>query len=286
MSIIEGALMRAGVERAPDSKVIHIAAGDGELNTALGDCTAYNGDIIVVSPGNHSVTEVVDIDVGGVTIVAAELGLPAEEQGEKFTVNAAAAYTDGPAAVITAPCRIIGMGFAGRQTAGESLLIDCEEAGGFSGGFISLEYCRFSVWYGAMTHGLKMIGGAVNKVLHCSFDGLFGGFGTSAIGLYNDAGGLTPSYTEVKHCIFQGVGSGKHAIKHGTGSTPVGFLYAHNYLLPGFLGNYGKFLDNTNVASTGMCADNWLAPLANQAAAFENLTNATIGFADNHYEEA
>lgn len=286
MGVIEGALYRAGIRRNPDSKVLHISAGDGELNTALGDCSAYNGDIIVVSPGNHNVTEVVDFDVAGVTVVAAELGLPAEEQGEKFTINAAASYTDGPAAKITAPVRIVGMGFAGRQTAGESLLLDCEEAGGFSGGFITLEQCRFSCWYGAMTHGIKQIGGAVNKILECSFDGLFGGFGTSAIGYYNDTGGYTPSYAEVKRCLFQGVGSGKHAIKHATGSTPYGFLYAHNYLLPGFLGNYGKFLDNTDVAAKGMCADNWLAPLANQAAAFENLTNATIGFADNHYEEA
>lgn len=256
------------------------------LQAGIDACTADNGDIVVVLPGDHDVTATVTFDKSGITVMASLLGLPAEEQGEKFTVNAAAALDDAPVAIITAPCRIVGLGFAGRDTTQESLLIDCEEAGGYSGGFVSLENCRFSVWYGAMDAGLRMIGGAVNKVIGCSFDGLFGGFGTAAIILENDTGGLTPAYTEVKRCVFQGVGSGKHAIKHATGSTPYGFFYGHNRLLPGFLGNYGKFLDNNSVVSTGMCADNWLAPLATQGAAFENLGAATIGFADNHYEEA
>lgn len=256
------------------------------LQAGIDACTADNGDIVVVLPGNHSVTSTVTFDKSGITVMASHLGIVAEEGGEKFTVNAAASLDSAPVAIITAPCRIIGLGFAGRDTTQESLLIDCEEAGGYSGGFISLENCRFSCWYGAMDAGLRMIGGAVNKVIGCSFDGIFGGFGTAAIILENDTGGFTPAYTEVKGCVFQGVGSGKHAISHDASSTPYGFFYGHNRLLPGFLGNYGKFLDNNDVASTGLCADNWLAPLANQAAAFENLTNATIGFADNHYEEA
>lgn len=256
------------------------------LQTAIDACTADNGDVIVVKPGNHGVTSTVTFDCSGITVVAAQLGLPAEEQGEKFTVNAAASLDDAPVGIITAPTRIIGLGFAGRDTTQESLLIDCEEAGGFSGGFSSLEYCRFSCWYGAMDAGLRTIGGAVNKVIGCSFDGIFAGFGTAAIIMENDTGGFAASYTEVKNCVFQGVGSGKHAIQHATGSVPVGVFYGHNRLVGGFLGNYGKFLDNNNVASTGLIADNWLAPLANQGAAFENMTNSSIGFADNHYEEA
>jgi hypothetical protein len=294
-----------GAQQAPGGKTFYVnpAAGgaddrdvpwwdvDGSvvfstLQGAIDACVDYRGDIIYVKRGNHGVTEAVTFDKAGISVFAQTFGHPAEEVGESFTVNAAASYDDGPAAIITAPCRIIGLGFAGRSLTEESLLIDCQEAGGFSGGFIELINCRFSVWYGAIAAGVRMIGGAVNKLRGCSFDGLFGGFGTAGIILENDAGGLTPAYTEVVHCVFQGVGSGKHAIKHATGSTPYGFFYAHNRLLPGFLGNYGKFLDNNSVVSKGMCADNWLAPLANQAAAFENLGASVIGFADNHYEEA
>lgn len=255
------------------------------MNTAIGQCTTDGGELIVVKPGNHGVTSTVNFNVRGITVMAAPLGLSSEEQGESFTINADSTYTDGPAATITQPCRIVGIGFAGRQTAGESLLIDCQEAGGYAGGFNELINCRFSCWYGAMTHGVKQIGGAVNKYLGCSFDGLFGGFGTSAIGFYNDTGGFAAAYTKVLRCYFQSIGSGNHAILHATGSVPVNFVYAHNYLIAGWAAQ-GKFLDNNNVAALGQCADNWLAPLATQAAAFENLTNATIGFADNHYEEA
>lgn len=244
------------------------------------------GDIIVVFPGAHSVTTQVNFNKRGITVVASNFGSPAEEAAESFTVNAASSLTSGGPAKITAPVRIIGLGFASRDLTAEGLLIDCEESGGFSGGFNELINCRFSVWYGAVDYGIRMIGGAINKVRHCSFDGLFGGFDIGAIGLQNDTGGITPAYTEVDHCVFQGVGSGKHAIVHAVGSTPVGVFYGHNRLLSGFLGNEGKLLDNNNVASTGMCADNWVAPLANQGAAFENMTNSEIGFADNHYEEA
>lgn len=286
MTLIEGALLDAIHNQNPNGRVFRIPAGDGELAAAVEAANADNGDIIVVNPGTHDLTAQLVIDKPGITIIASELGLPKEEQGEKFTINAAASLSSGAPVKILDACRIIGMGFAGRDLTAESLLIDCEEQGGFNGGFIELDYCRFPCWYGAIDQGIRMIGGALNKVRYCSFDGLFVGYDIGAIKLENDVGGFAPSYLEVDHTVFQGVGSGKHAIVHAAGSVPVGVYYGHNRLLPGFLGNQGKFLDNNNVASSGMCADNWLAPLANQGAAFENMATSTIGFADNHYEEA
>lgn len=284
MSTIEGALRRAGVNLSATAQLFVCEAGDGNLQDCIDACVADNGDVIVVQPGSHSVTATVTFDKSGITVLAAELGLPPEVQGEKFTVNAAAALDDAPAAIITDPCRIIGLGFAGRDLTQESLLIDCEEQGGFAGGFVQLEYCRFSVWYGAIAAGLRTIGGALNHIRGCSFDGLFGGFGTAAIIMENDAGGQAPAYTRVERCYFSGVGSGKHAIVHAVGSIPVGQIYAHNYMEPGFSGNAGAFLDNNNVASTGLVADNWTG-LADKATAFENLTNSSLVFADNHYDE-
>lgn len=256
------------------------------LNAAIALCTAGQGDVIVVYPGSHSVTEQVVFNKEGITVVASQYGGPLEETAESFTVNAAASLDTGAPAKILDPCTIIGLGFQGRDLTAEGLLIDCEEQGGFNGGFNYLLNCRFGVWYGAIDYGIRMIGGSVNKVIGCSFDGLFGGFDVGAIGLENDTGGITPAYTEVKHCVFSGVGSGKHAIVHAVGSTPLGVLYAHNYLKAGFTAaNQGKFLENNSVVGSGLIADNWLAPLANQGAAFENLGSSTLGFADNHYEE-
>jgi hypothetical protein len=258
----------------------------GALQAAIDASVADNGDIIVMGPGTHSVTETVAFNKQGITLVAAEWGAAEMLAGEEFTIAADASYTDGPVATITKPCRIIGIGFAGRSLSDESLLIDCEEAGGFSGGWISLEHCRFSCWYGAIAAGVRQIGGSGNHFLGCTFDGLFGGFGTAGIIFQNDTGGFAPAYTLVEGCRFEGLGASQHAIVHAVGSVPVGVVYKSNYLDAGFEGDPGKFLDNNNVVSTGLVADNWVAPLANKAAAFENLTNSSLGFADNHYEEA
>lgn len=283
MAQIEGSLLQGIHNQNPEGRIFRVDGDD--VANAIDSATADNGDIIIVTPGTTTLTEQLVIDKSGITIVAAELGLPAEEQGEKYTFYGGS-LTGAPVKILD-PCRIIGIGFAGSDVDAESLLTDCEEQGGFNGGFISLEQCRFPVWTGApLDQAIRCIGGAIVKVRDCSIDGLFQGFDVGAIVLENDTGGFTPAYTEVLRTRFHGVGSGKHAIVHAVGATPVSVLYAHNYLLPGFLGNQGKFLDNNSVAATGLIADNWLAPLANQAAAFENLAGATLGFADNHYEEA
>lgn len=282
MGIIEGALLRAGLSRNPSSQLI--TAVPGGLQAAIDQCVDDNGDFIVVTPGSHGVTEAVNFNKQGITVVAAQLGFPPEVQGEAFTVNAAASYTDGPAAIITKPCRIVGLGFAARDLTKESLLIDCQEAGGFSGGFIQLENCRFPTWYGAIAAGIRTKGGALNHIRGCSFDGLFVGFGTGAIVMEND-GALAPAYTRVQGNYFSGVGSGKHAIVHAVGSVPVDVLYADNYLLPGFLGNGGKFLDNNSVASSGAATRNVLGGLTNKAGAFENMTNSTLRVTGNHIAE-
>jgi len=254
------------------------------LQEAIDACVADRGDQIIVTPGNHNVEAAVEFNKSGILVLAAELGLPAAVQGEQFTVNAAASLTSGPAAIITKPCKVVGLGFAARDLTAESLLIDCQGSGGFEGGFISLEACRFSAWYGAIACGLRTKGGALNHIVGCSFDGLFGGFGTAGMIFEND-GALAPFYTRVLENYFSGMGAGKHAIVHAVGSVPVGVLYKGNKMDGGALGNIGKFLDNNNVASSGMICDNWLGGMADKAAAFENLTSSTLKFAGNHYDE-
>lgn len=254
------------------------------INEAMNLVTADEGDWIVCLEGSHSVTETVTIDKAGVTIAAADMGLSPSAGGEKFTINAASSFTDGPAVTIQHPCRIIGMGIAGRQTAAESLLLDCQETGGFNAGFVHLLNCRFSAWYGAMTYFIRSLGGQYTRIEGCTFDGLFGGVGTSAIRLDSDTGPIDPGFLQIVGNYFYGMGSGQHAISIASSDTAVSILVAHNYLLDGFAGQ-GKFIDFNSTDSDGLVADNWLAPLANQAAAIENAGSYTGGFADNHYEE-
>lgn len=253
------------------------------LQKAISLCRTDYGDRIRVYPGSHSVTEAVDFNKRGIVVERVDLGLTPEAAGERFMVNAGSSYTDGPAAIITQPCRIVGLGFAGRQTAGENLLIDCEEAGGFSGGFIEILNCRFPVWYGAMDALIRTIGGAVNRIVGCTFEGLFGGVGTAGIIMQNDVGGQAPAYTKVLSNFFEGLGSAKHCIKFATGGVPVAIRIGSNIVSPGFTnGSDALLLDNNSVVSDGIVYDNWL-PFANKAASWSNTTNSLLNWVGNHY---
>lgn len=256
------------------------------LAAAMANTTTDNGDVIYVAPGNHDVTSSVQFDTRGVSVIASPFGHPGPVKGESFMINADASFTDGPAATVTQPTRFVGVGFASRDLTQENIFIDSGGAGGFNGGFNEFINCRFPAWYGAIDAGVRAEGGSLNHWIGCTWDGLFGGYGTGGIVFEQSDNGIAPVFSRVLGNYFSGVGSTQHAVVHAAGSVPEGFVYAHNYLEGGFTGNLGAFLDNNNVAARGLIADNWVAPLANQAAAFENLTNSTIGFADNHYEEA
>lgn len=253
------------------------------LQGAIDACVADRGDWIWVKRGSESISTMLDINKRGITIAAANFGMPMGMAAEAFTCYSASTLTSGPVATITDPCRIIGIGFAGRDTTTESLLIDCEESGGYSGGFTELIGVRISCWYGAMTYGIKQIGGAGNHFVNCYFDGLFGGFGTAAIGFFNDTGGQAPAHTLVEDCFFESVAT--YAIAHAVGSLPVNFVYRKNHLIAGWAAQ-GKFLNNNSVTAYGQLEENYLAPLANASAAYTNLDATHTGLANNHYQEA
>lgn len=254
------------------------------LQAAIDKCTNAAGDVIFVSRGNHVVTEAVNFNKFGITVVAAGMGLPYKTSGERFTIAAHADYDDGPVAIITKPCTIVGIGFAGRDATKENCLIS-STAGGWNGGFIHLLGCRFSCWYGAMAAGLRVMGGDGNRVESCTFEGLFGGFGTAGIVCQNGTEEAVwgPPNMRIINNDFSSVGDGKHAIK--TVDTVIGLIVDHNYLSPGFSGHAGKLLDNNNKANTGYVVGNYVGG-ANKAAAFDNLTNSNLVFAGNHYDDA
>lgn len=253
---------------APDRPVL-------TLQEAIDRCTANAGDIIVRKRGTETVSAPVQFNKRGITVVRQDYGHPATVSGESFTT-----YNDQAAglsaAVITEPCRLVGLGFATADISEEALLI--QGTGGFDGGFNSIEFCRFAAWNGAVDAGARTIGGALNHFYGCEFDGLFTGFGTGGIIMENDDA-FVPFYPRVEQCRFMALGAGNHAIVH-SGAAPVEVLYAHNYM-----GSSGAFLDNGDLAASGLVADNWLGG-ADQTAMFSNLTNSTMRIVDNHYDES
>lgn len=276
----------------PDAQVYTYDSAGGadfiNLNDAIEACDDDQGDTILVAPGSHNVPEIVDFNKRGIRVFAANMGMPPEAAGERFMIRPAADYLDGPPAKITAPVHLRGLGFTTRYIASDAdscgLLIDCEEQGGFAGGFSLIENCRFPTWYGAQGYGIYMLGGSWNAVRGCSFDGLFVGFALAGIGVIVDTGNVGGVFTRVEDNYFSGLGSSIPAVKFETGALPVDFVMKGNLNLDGF-GTRGVLLNNNSVVSGGLIADNWTG-LANKAAAFLNLTNSNLSFNGNHYEEA
>lgn len=285
-SVIES-LKAVGVVQAPDAQVFLVDPSDETftLQDAIDACIDEQGDVILCLPGTHNIAGAVEFNKRYITVVSSWFGGPYDIQGENFMIRPKAGTVDTYGAIVTEPCRVIGMGFSTRDLTKGGVLIDCEEQGGDKGGFTLFDKCRFSAWYGAQDHAVKLVGGAQNHFRNCTFDGLFSGFATAGIRAYND-GAFAPVYLHVLDCEFHNLGSSKPAIKHESGSLPLGCVYGRNVLCAGFGGNHGILLDNGNVVSTGVAFDNICAGLAAKANAFTNLGASTMKFVNNHYEEA
>lgn len=258
------------------------SAAKATMEAALGRCVANRGDVIVRLPGTETVSAPVVFEKAGVTVVAASYGSPDYVKGENFyTYNNSA--TGLSAVVINDPVRIMGLGFIAADVSEEAVLVDCEEQGGFNGGFVSLEHCRIGVGGGALACGIRTIGGAMNHILNCSFDGIFTGWAEAAIIMEGDTGGFTSFYPRVIGCRFARNGSGIPCIKFATGSAPDEVILAHNYL-----GSEGVFLDNNSEVSDGIAVGNYLgvAAAADGGTAVTNTTNMAIKFSGNYYLDA
>lgn len=261
------------------------------LQTAIDKCPGLvngrmGGDLIIVGRGTHVVTEKINFNKAGLTVMSADAGMPPQRKGERFAFWAHASYDDGPIAEITQPTRLIGLGFSSRYKAGESLLIT--GAAGFNGGFISIESCRFPDWtQDTIATAIRINGCEQSLITNCVFDGLYHGFGTGAIILNNSAAGAsTPvSHLRIMGNRFAGVGSDKHCVVL-TGSAPQGLTIAHNYVDGGYTGNHGKLLNNADLATRGLVAGNYLGGMADKDGAADNRTNMeSLKWVGNYYDE-
>ena len=150
------------------------AFGDGRaqdhplkyLQDAIDRTVDNRGDVIYVGQGGAPVTETVTFNKSGISVIAANFGIAPRASGEFHAIYAAAAFTDGPVATITAPCFIHGMGFASRDTGalffdGAAVLVGGAAAGAFG---VHMKYCRFPKWGLANRIGLSFAGGeAISK---------------------------------------------------------------------------------------------------------------------------
>lgn len=248
------------------------------LQAAIDLCSDWHGDLIVCRYGTQTVTEAVTFDVKGLTVVSEGMGGPDYAMGERFMIYGS--HTDGPAAIISAPSTIIGLGFCGSEAAGGSLEID-GTTGGFDGGnFVSLQRCRFSHWGVAKAYALILQGTGDVEIGNCYFDGYTAGYTTAAIEC--QLAGSSGSWAAYIHDnLFMNIGT--YALKMATGAAPVRGIVMENRVI-----GSGKFFDDNDVSGSWGFYGNWL-PTATDTGSYgdtvTNLKSAGYKFAGNHYSE-
>ena len=219
------------------------------MQTAVDAASA--GDTIIRMPGTEQITAAITFDVAGLTVIASNYGVaPTEGSEEAFSTYAAAAYTDGPAAIISQPCALIGLEFASRDTAdaaantaaGSSAAIAIDDGANFT----YIKNCRFPRWW-ANVAAVKVIGNSYGTIEGCVFEGAF----TAAI-WYTSGPVHNPTHNRVvgnefiqcANCVEYEVGTGSDANRvlfnttqhvtqfldtNGETSSPRS-IYAGNYL--------------------------------------------------------
>lgn len=248
------------------------------MNAAIGLCTADAGDVIVRLPGTETVTETIEFDVGGITVVAADYGLSPQGNGEHFATLADESFTDGPVATITARCAIAGLGFVSRDAgttffSGAALLIGGEGAATPFG--VHLYECRFPKWNVDNRIGVAVEGSTDCTIERCTFEGVGADF---------EAGIYVQGACQNLHILGNWFRDCTYAVEYGVfaGGGPDA-LIAHNHVLTA-----DKLLDSNNQDAPTLVADNWLG-VGTGTSAFDvsiaTLDGNNIFVADNHYKE-
>jgi len=254
MSIIQSGSIIAqlnamGILLQPDANVFIFdpAVTSYTLQNAIDDCTPAKGDVIVFLPGGHEVSAQVNIDCSGITIIAANRGLNPLVDGEFHAVYSAASFTTGPAAKISAPCRIIGIGFASRDTgatffSGAACLIGGDaDANPFG---VHMKNCRFPKWGLDNRIGLAIEGSSDCFIEECGFEGVGSAFD---MGIYIQG---AMQNLEIKACRFRQCTA---AIKTGAFAGGGPHVLVHQNIVED-----GKLLDTDGNAGTGLITNNFL----------------------------
>lgn len=227
MGKIEGAISAGGIALGPESKVYVLDQANDTWQSAINACVADKGDVIVAMNAGKEVSEAVNFNKAGIRVMAMDYGLSPMPAGEYTSIYAAAAYTDGPVAIFTAPCRVEGIAFASRDTgatfwSGAAALI-----GGLATALpygVHLKHCRFPKWGLDNRIGLAIEGSSNCLVDRCDFEGAF------AAGIYvqGAAGHLQVKKSHfclatyaIEHGAFSDAGVNTQML-YGPGNTTIG----------------------------------------------------------------
>lgn len=248
------------------------------LQDAIDACVASRGDIIYIARGTETVTETVNFNKTGITVMVQSFGGPRHVMGEYTALLADSTFTDGPVATITAPCTIIGLGFAGRDTgatfySGAACLIGGLATASPYG--VHMLDCRFPKWGLDNRMGLAIEGSSDCLIEHCSFEGVGTAFET---GIYVQG---ACQNLQIKNNYFRDC---TYAVTFGAfaGGGP------HIMLGPGNVCEDSKLLDSGGNAATGVVCGNYLETATN-ASSYDDtvatLQGQGIQFSGNHYSE-
>ena len=277
-TMIAGAIRRSGLTLGPKAQTFLVdpSFAGFTLQDAIDKCVAGNGDIIVMQPGGHTVTQTVAFNKTGIHVIGIDYGINPKAKGEIFALLANASYTDGPVAKITKRCFIMGIGFASRDTgstffSGAACLIGGEATANPFG--VHMFQCRFPKWALDNRTGLAIDGSSDCLIGECYFQGVRREFEN---GIYVQ--GATANL-EIKNCRFRDC---TYAIRYGTfaGGGP-------DAIIKGNIVRGGKLLF-AETSAPSIVADNWLETATDTASfnqTVDNMNTDGIQMSDNHYAE-
>ena len=251
------------------------------LQNAIDRCVDRRGDRILVYPGTQTVTTAVLFNKQGITVEAMpSVGYSPRKRGEGWAIYGS--HTDGPAALITKPCVIKGMGFVGSEAAGASVEIDCEDAGAWAGAWVHMFQCRFIHWGIAKAYALEIKGTADNTIEQCVFDGLWTGYTQAAIGL-EDSGAFGVWNLTIKDNVFWNIGAGKYCIQLAAGTHFRQGLVEGNRNIGSAL-----FFNAAGEAGDAVFVENYPGGATDGGSYSDTVGNLQVlgyDFAGNHYSE-
>ena len=278
MGLIAGSMKRGELTIAPGAQIFTIEKTQANLEAAISEAVAGNGDVILIPRGGIEVSSTVAFAKSGLRVIAVDDGQSPLSRGEWNALYAASSFIDGPVATVTKETSFHGIGFASRDAgnlffAGAALLLGGVGAADPFG--VWLKGCRFPKWAFTNRFGIGIDGSSDCLIEDCTFEGV-----DSALeaGIYMQ--GPTQNIT-IRNNVFRQCTA---AVKCGTftGSPDGPHLLMH--------GNFvedGLMLDTDGNAGLGLIADNYseLVTGSTYDRGVSTLQTAGWQFSGNHYKE-
>ncbi len=280
MGLIPGSMKR-GELRIAQGAQIFVATNQTQLEDAITNAVAGNGDVILLPRGGIEVDATIAVGsaASGVRIIAVDDGMNPLARGEFNGIFAAAGFVDGPVMQVTAPCSLEGIAFVSRDTgalffSGAALLLGGNaDANPFG---VHVKGCRFPKWGLDNRIGLAIEGSSDCLIEECSFEGVTSAF-EAGIYMQGAIQNITIRRNYFRQCTA--------AVKCGTFTgAPDG---PHMFLHENFVED-GKLFDTDGNPGLGLITGNFLETATN-ATSYDRTVSAlkAVGwnFSGNHYSE-